>query len=438
MLRDLVSKEKIDFLAIQETKMEVVSDALCYFLWGSEDCDWLYLPSEGNSGGILSIWRKSSSSLIFNFKGEGFVGVCLEWGVHKTVCFVVNVYSKCDINGKRRLWETLLMSKRGFGGGAWCVIGDFNAVLHTEERRGVNNSTLQSPSTEIVEFEAFVNNMELVDIPVLGRKFSWVHSNGSSMSRIDRAFISEDWSLRWGNPSLWILPRSVSDHCPLVLRYNNVDWGPRPFRFNNHWLNHGNFRGKVEEFWSSNLCEGWMGFILKEKLKGLKETLKVWNKEVYGEIDTKISFLVEEIKEKDLRGEVGSLSAEEVVLRRKHFFDLWHLLKSKELSAVQRSRSRWLKEGDANSRYFHSVMNSRGKRNRIMALEVGGEWSEDPLIIRQEAVSFFKNQFQNPQWQRPQLDGVPFSLVSQGENDSLIQPFSLEEIEGVVVDCDGN
>jgi hypothetical protein len=169
-----------------------------------------------------------------------------------------------------------------------------------------------------------------------------------------------------------------------------------------------------------------MGFILKEKLKGLKETLKVWNKEVYGEIDTKISFLVEEIKEKDLRGEVGSLSAEEVVLRRKHFFDLWHLLNSKELSAVQRSRSRWLKEGDANSRYFHSVMNSRGKRNRIMALEVGGEWSEDPLIIRQEAVSFFKNQFQNPQWQRPQLDGVPFSLVSQGENDSLIQPFSLE------------
>jgi hypothetical protein len=49
-----------------------------------------------------------------------------------------------------------------------------------------------------------------------------------------------------------------------------------------------------------------MGFILKEKLKGLKAKLKVWNKEVYGAFDTKILFLVEEVKEKDLRGEEGA------------------------------------------------------------------------------------------------------------------------------------
>jgi exonuclease III len=30
MLKELVRKEKIDFLAIQETKLESVSDALCY------------------------------------------------------------------------------------------------------------------------------------------------------------------------------------------------------------------------------------------------------------------------------------------------------------------------------------------------------------------------------------------------------------------------
>jgi hypothetical protein len=81
MIRDLEIKEKVDFLAIQETKLEMVTDSLCYFLWGGEDCSWAFLPSEGSSGGILSIWRKSSSSLIFTFSGEGFVGVCLNWGV---------------------------------------------------------------------------------------------------------------------------------------------------------------------------------------------------------------------------------------------------------------------------------------------------------------------------------------------------------------------
>ncbi|WJX93350.1 hypothetical protein P8452_74886 [Trifolium repens] len=166
------------------------------------------------------------------------------------------------------------MSKRGFGGGAWCIIGDFNAVLSREERRGVANLNFQSPSLEIVEFEAFVSNMEVVDLPVLGRKFSWFHPNGHSMSRIDRALVSEEWLSVWGQPSLWILSRSISDHCPLVLRHNFIDWGPRPFRFNNHWLNHANFKKVVEEFWRSKQCDGWMGFILKEKFKGLTITTR--------------------------------------------------------------------------------------------------------------------------------------------------------------------
>jgi mannosylglycoprotein endo-beta-mannosidase len=78
LIKELVLKEKVDFLAIQETKLEAISDGICFSLWGGEDCCWAFLPSEGSSGGILSIWRKSSSKLIFTFSGEGFVGVCLE------------------------------------------------------------------------------------------------------------------------------------------------------------------------------------------------------------------------------------------------------------------------------------------------------------------------------------------------------------------------
>ncbi|MCH98940.1 endonuclease/exonuclease/phosphatase family protein [Trifolium medium] len=137
-IRDMVRVQKIDFLALQETKLEIIPDSVCYKIWGSQDCEWVYLPSVGRSGGILSIWRKSNNSLIFSFKGEGFVGVCLEWGVTKTICFVVNVYSKCDIVSKRRLWSILTNCKRGLGDGRWCVVGDFNAVRRTEERVGVN------------------------------------------------------------------------------------------------------------------------------------------------------------------------------------------------------------------------------------------------------------------------------------------------------------
>lgn len=77
-IKELVRSSNVDFLTIQETKMEKISDSLCYRLWGSDDCEWEFLPSEGNNGGILSIWHKSMSMVHYTFVGEGFVGLSLE------------------------------------------------------------------------------------------------------------------------------------------------------------------------------------------------------------------------------------------------------------------------------------------------------------------------------------------------------------------------
>ncbi|PNY16691.1 cysteine-rich receptor-like protein kinase [Trifolium pratense] len=193
-----------------------ISEKFCQSLFGSVDCSWAFLPSEGSSGGILSIWNKVNSNLVFTFMGEGFVGVCLEWGVLKNICFIVNVYSKCDILSKRRLWNNILMSKAGFGGGNWCVVGDFNAVREPGERRGVNVEP--SLNAEMRDFRVFLNDLELVDLPLLGHRFTWYHANGRAMSRIDRILVSSKWLEVWGNCSLWVGPRDVSDHCPLTLK----------------------------------------------------------------------------------------------------------------------------------------------------------------------------------------------------------------------------
>jgi hypothetical protein len=136
-----------------------------------------------------------------------------------------------------------------------------------------------------------------------------------------------------------------------------------------------------------------MGFVLREKLKGLKVTIKEWNKEVYGAIDSKILILVEEIKDTDVRGELMTLSEEEVELRKVHFRSLWHLIRSKEALLVQRSRDRWLKEGDANTTYFHNCVKERGSVNALRALLVDGEWLESPPLIRQTTVNFFRRHF---------------------------------------------
>ncbi|MCI05525.1 transposon TX1 putative protein, partial [Trifolium medium] len=104
----------------------------------------------------------------------------------------------------------------------------------------------------------------------------------------------------------------------------------------------------------------------------------------------------------------------------------------------QRSRSRWLKEGDSNSHFFHACMKGRRSRNLISVLQVDGGWIEKPEEIRNWNVEFFKSHFKAMEWPRPNLDGLMFSVVSEEQNTGLVVPFTMEEIQSVIMECDGN
>jgi hypothetical protein len=181
-----------------------------------------------------------------------------------------------------------------------------------------------------------------------------------------------------------------------------------------------------------------MAFILKEKLKGLKNCIREWNRVNYGLVDSKIDKLVEDISGLDVKSEMNGLSIEEVSLRKQLFEEMWHLRISKESVISQRARQNWLRQGDLNTKFFHASVKSRKKRNHISAICIGEEWIETPVLIRQAAVDYFKRQFSAVEWSRPKLDGVLYPLLSEAENQRLIRPFGIDEIEEVVKECDGN
>jgi len=104
---------------------------------------------------------------------------------------------------------------------------------------------------------------------------------------------------------------------------------------------------------------------------------------------------------------------------------------------VQRSKSRWFKEGDINSKYFHNCVKSRKSRNSIKALRENDGWVVSPFEVRRKVVNYFTNLVANDRRARPKLDGVNFETLSDGDNDFLVAPFSLLEIEGAVGDSDG-
>ncbi|GJW87974.1 thaumatin-like protein 1 [Tanacetum coccineum] len=50
---------ELNFIAIQETKMEKVSHMDVKFMWGNSNYDYVFSEAAGNSGGILCIWEES-------------------------------------------------------------------------------------------------------------------------------------------------------------------------------------------------------------------------------------------------------------------------------------------------------------------------------------------------------------------------------------------
>ncbi|MCI49490.1 endonuclease/exonuclease/phosphatase family protein, partial [Trifolium medium] len=67
----------------------------------------------------------------------------------------------------------------------------------------------------------------------------------------------------------------------------------------------------------------------------------------------------------------------------------------------QQSRSLWIKERDANSKYFHSVLASRQRGNAISSIQVDDVNLEVVSLIRQAVVSHFASHFKATNVERP-------------------------------------
>ena len=108
-----------------------------------------------------------------------------------------------------------------------------------------------------------------------------------------------------------VLPRVVSDHCPLLVVAGNVNKGRSVFKFENMWLKEESFVERVRQWWNGYYFAGSPSFILACKLKALKDDLKRWNKEEFGDLAFRKKCLLSELLGLDTREDLSGLSQED-------------------------------------------------------------------------------------------------------------------------------
>ncbi|RVW16109.1 Transposon TX1 uncharacterized 149 kDa protein [Vitis vinifera] len=195
--------------------------------------------------------------------------------------------------------------------------------------------------------------------------------------------------------------------------YQPVYVGPTPFRFENMWLQHTNFKENFRDWWSGFQGIGWEGHKFMRRLQYVKAKLKEWNKSSFGELKEKKKSILNDLANFDAIEQEGGLNPDLISQRVSRKGELEELILREEIHWRQKAKVKWVKEGDCNSKFYHKVAN--GRRNRKYIKELENERGES--------------------WG---VEGLDWSPISEESALRLESPFTEEEISKAIFQLDRN
>lgn len=223
------------------------------------------------------------------------------------------------------------------------------------------------------------------------------------------------------------LNRKNSDHKPLVLKSEEVNWGPKPFKLFNCWLEDKAFLSYV------NLsCEDQSLQNLGSKLKRVKDCANHWSESVFGNLNERIALKEKEQEEVDKANKEGAV-------RAKIKEDLYDLYQIQSSMLCQKARMNWMLKWERNTSFFHKAIARRRSANHILKLEHEGNLLHRPMDIKEAIFDHFKYVFSNRSAGGVfNIGNLPLKKLSQWEMEELVKVFEPEEIDRALRDTDSN
>lgn len=253
-----------------------------------------------------------------------------------------------------------------------------------------------------------------------------------SPCRLDRCIATREWSLLFQNSRLVHKPVAFSNHMALSLQV----LGPpihskrrtKAFKFEETWLRSSDCQAVICDAWNSKGRnqdnDGQLQ--LKYKIEAVTTKLREWSKNEFGIISKRIK--TAENKLTRLESSSPSPSTYREMQKQKHEVLEWK--HREEVLWKQHSRVLWLKEGDRNTKFFHSYATTRKRNNMIRKItDNNGNCVETEEGIAQEAVRYFQELFHQPPQQNNHREvDLQHNCLEADAINALSQPYTEEEI----------
>ncbi|VFR01632.1 unnamed protein product [Cuscuta campestris] len=344
---------------------------------------------------------------------------------------ITTVYGQHTREGRKLLWETLAFHMPLDE--CWLVGGDFNAIASPLEHKGSSSPCASS----MADMADCIQACELSEPQVKGSLFTWMgkRSTGTVHRKLDRILLNVNFQNLFDDITTTILSRATSDHKPLILECkSSVFLGPKPFRYLNFWGYHKDFQDVVSKAWGSFGWEAGGGMRgLACKLHNLKPILRDWSYVTFGDIFKNLDEAEQQAEETVKKFEIDSseenriamsLANARLILARKKESQFW----------FQKANVKWLKEGDASTKYFHSLVKGRQKKNLISKIKKeDGTYTSHTEEIGNTFLSHFQNLLGMEYNSIPEstLVNIP-TLITAEDNSLLVELPEEEEIREAV------
>ncbi|XP_020684616.2 uncharacterized protein LOC110101166 [Dendrobium catenatum] len=303
------------------------------------DWDYCYHPSNGFSGGILVLWRRNISKFIKIDSSNQFLIGDLDI-INKGTWRIGTIYGSKDVYNRRSLWnglEPFITNEL-----PKLIGGDFNCLLSKEDKKG-------------------------------GRRLTWSNNKKGAdriMERLDRILVNSI-AVNY-NQQLVVkhLSRVASDHFPLILKiFYQSSKGLNSVKFEDVWASYPTSYVVVKDAWKRK-DKGSAAGILNAKLKRTIKALFFWSKAKLQDLGVQKNLLKEDILKLQIKeAEDGGLSEEESVLLKYKINELNSTLARLNTWWRQRSKVKWIGEGDQNSKFFYSMASARKNNNYIHSIK---------------------------------------------------------------------
>ncbi|GJU64033.1 RNA-directed DNA polymerase, eukaryota [Tanacetum coccineum] len=432
-IKALTNKYKLNVVAIQETKISNVSHMDVKFMWGNSNYDYVCSDSLGSSGGILCVWEASIFKKDYVTISDNFVAIYGTWLPSNSKILFVVIYAPQQASCKRILWD-YVSSLLGRWNGEAIIMGDFNEVRSSDERRG----SCFNPSSAR-RFDQFNSSSGLVDVKLEGYTFTWSHPSALKMSKLDHFLVSDGIFSLFPSITALCLDRHLSDHRPILLREVHLDFSPTPFRVYHSWFNFVGFDDMVEHTWRSFTHSDGNGMIrFKKKLQDLKIIMRRWVNDKRIHLSGSKREIVYELGviDKDLdRGVVS----DDCILRRLELTRQLHNINEMEAKdSIQKAKVKWAIKGDENSKFFHGIINKKRSQLAIRGVFVDGLWCTDPGMVKETFCNHFEARFKKHVTHRFKLNFHFHKKLLQGQVADLERCVSRDEIRMDVWSCGDN